>query len=270
MGGVAMTETFQITPEQAEAYEQLFVPALFAQWASPMVQIAQIGPGQQVLDVACGTGVAARAAADAVGDSGSVVGLDLNPAMLTVAARIRPDIEWREGDVAHLPFESERFDAVLCQSALFFFPDARSAIAEMARVLRPGGVLALQTYASVQDQPGFIELEAVVARYAPADALHLIETYWSQGDLSALTAMLEEAGLRVIETRTKLGTAMYGSVENLVETEIRGTPLADRLTEQQIEEILAESTSVLARFLTPDGLLAMPVRAHLVAGRRIG
>jgi hypothetical protein len=77
-------------------------------------------------------------------------------------------------------------------------------------------------------------------------------------------------GLQVIETRTKLGTAMYGSVENLVETEIRGTPLADRLTEQQIEQILAESTSVLGRFLTPDGLLAMPVRAHLVAARRIG
>lgn len=264
-----MTETFQITPEQAEAYEQLFVPALFAQWASPMVEIAQIAPGQHVLDVACGTGVAARAAADVVGDNGSVVGLDLNPAMLAVAARIRTDIEWREGDATRLPFEAARFDAVLCQSALFFFPDPRGAIAEMARVLRPGGVLAVQTYASVQDQPGFVELEGIVARFAPADAMHLVETYWSQGDLPALTATLEDAGLLVIETRTKLGTAMYGSVENLVETEIRGTPLVDRLTEQQIEQILDESRTTLGRYLTPDGLLAMPVRAHLVAGRRI-
>ena len=48
--GVAVTEAFQITPEQAEAYEQLFVPALFAQWASPLVDMAQIAPGQQVLD----------------------------------------------------------------------------------------------------------------------------------------------------------------------------------------------------------------------------
>jgi ubiquinone/menaquinone biosynthesis C-methylase UbiE len=265
-----MTETFQITPEQADAYEQLFVPALFAQWARPMVDIARVAPGQQVLDVGCGTGVAARASADVVGDNGSVVGVDLNPAMLEVAARLRPDIQWRQGDAADLPFESSRFDAVLCQSALFFFPDARGAVAEMARVLRPGGVLAVQTYASVNDQPAFFELEQIVARFAPADAMHLIQTYWSQGDLSALTATLEEAGLQVIETRTTLGTAAYGSVENLVETEIRGTPLADRLTEAQVEQILAESKEHLGRYLTSDGLLAMPIRAHLVAGRSAG
>ncbi|HEY9376438.1 MAG TPA: methyltransferase domain-containing protein, partial [Jiangellaceae bacterium] len=263
-----MTETFQITPEQAEAYEQLFVPALFAQWASPLVGIAQVVPGQHVLDVACGTGVAARAAADIVGDTGAVVGVDVNPAMLAVAARIRPDIQWLEGDAANLPFESGRFDAVLCQSALFFFPDVPAAIAEMARVLRPRGVLAIQTYASVEDQPGFRDLEAIAAKFAPADAMHLIETYWSQGDLSALSATLADAGLQVIETRTVLGTAMYGSVENLVETEIRGTPLVGRLTEDLIEQILAESKVTLDRFVTSDGLLAMPITAHLVAGRR--
>ncbi len=196
-------------------------------------------------------------------------GVDLNPAMLAVAARIRPDIQWLEGDVANLPFESGRFDAVLCQSALFFFPDVPGAIAEMARVLRPGRVLAIQTYASVEDQPGFRELEAIVAKFAPADAMHLIETYWSQGDLSVLSATLADAGLEVIEARTVLGTAMYGSVENLVETEIRGTPLVDRLTEDQIEQILADSKTTLDRFVTPHGLLAMPIYAHLVAARRI-
>ena len=85
-----MTETFDITREQAEAYEELFVPALFAQWAPLMIDIAHIEDGQRVLDVACGTGVVARAAADRVGRSGSVVGLDLNPAMLEVAAG--PDV----------------------------------------------------------------------------------------------------------------------------------------------------------------------------------
>ena len=100
-----MTETFDITREQAEAYEELFVPALFAQWAPLMIDIAHIEDGQRVLDVACGTGVVARAAADRVGRSGSVVGLDLNPAMLEVAAGTRRDIEWRQGDAANLPFE---------------------------------------------------------------------------------------------------------------------------------------------------------------------
>src|SRR3712207_4773290 len=102
-----MTETFRLTREQAAAHAALFVPALFAQWAPMLVDLAGVREGDRVLDVACGTGVAARTAADRVGSSGSVVGLDLNPAMLEVAARIRGDIEWREGDVSELPFEGE-------------------------------------------------------------------------------------------------------------------------------------------------------------------
>jgi ubiquinone/menaquinone biosynthesis C-methylase UbiE len=263
-----MTETFQITPEQAEAYENLFVPALFAQWVQPLLDIAEVEADAAVLDVACGTGVAARAAADLVGDGGSVVGLDLNPAMLAVAARLRPDIEWREGDVADLPFDASSFDAVLCQSALFFFPDVPAATHEMARVLRPGGVVAIQTYASVDDQPGFSELERVVARVAPSDAVHMIETYWSQGDLPALVEQLEKAGLDVVETRTKLGTAMYASVESMVEIEVKGTPLVDLLSDEEVDQILTESKHLLERYRTPEGKLAMPIRAHFVAGRK--
>jgi ubiquinone/menaquinone biosynthesis C-methylase UbiE len=263
-----MTETFQITREQAEAYEKLFVPALFAQWAPLLIDIAKIEKGKRVLDVACGTGIVARAAADRVGPSGSVVGLDLNPAMLDVAAGTRTDIEWRQGDAANLPFGENEFDAVLCQSALFFFPDVDAAMAEMTRVVRPGGAVAVQTYASLDDQPGFLELDTVVRRIAAGDALQLMDTYWSQGDLSLLGKTFSQAGLNVIETRTTLGTAMYGSVENLIETEVKGTPLADWLSDDQVAQILAESTDILAKFLTPAGRLEMPIRAHLVMGRK--
>jgi SAM-dependent methyltransferase len=266
--GGTVTETFQITREQAEAYEELFVPALFAQWAPLMIDIARIEDGQRVLDVACGTGVVARAAADRVGHTGSVVGLDLNPAMLEVAAGIRSDIEWRQGDAANLPFRDSEFDAVLCQSALFFFPDVAAAVAEMARVVRSDGAVAVQTYASLDDQPGFLELDAVVRPIAAADALQLLDTYWSQGDLSILCKTLSQAGLDIVETRTTLGTAMYGSVENLIEIEVKGTPLADRLSDDQISQILAESTDVFTKFLTPAGKLGMPIRAHLVMGRK--
>jgi ubiquinone/menaquinone biosynthesis C-methylase UbiE len=266
--GGTVTETFQITREQAEAYEELFVPALFAQWAPLMIDIARIQEGQRVLDVACGTGVVSRAAADRVGRTGSVVGLDLNPAMLEVAGGIRSDIEWRQGDAANLPFGDSEFDAVLCQSALFFFPDVDAAVAEMVRVVRPDGAVAVQTYASLNDQPGFLELDAVVRRIAAADALQLLDTYWSQGDLPILCKTLSRAGLDIVETRTTLGTAMYGSVENLIETEVKGTPLADRLSDNQIAQILTESTDIFAKLLTPAGVLQMPIRAHLAMGRK--
>ena len=67
-------------------------------------------PGQRVLDVACGTGIVARTAADLVAPDGTVVGVDLNEAMLTVARRVRPDIEFHQGNADALPFADETFD----------------------------------------------------------------------------------------------------------------------------------------------------------------
>ena len=62
--GHMASETFQISADQAEAYEERFVPALFRQWVEPVLQAATVGPGDRLLDVACGTGVVARTAAE--------------------------------------------------------------------------------------------------------------------------------------------------------------------------------------------------------------
>ena len=148
-------ETFQLSVEAAEVYEARFVPAIFGEWAPHLVEAAGVAPGQAVLDVACGTGVVARTAADRMGGRGRVVGLDLNEGMLAVAGRLRPDIEWRQGDAAALPFEARCFDAVLCQAALMFFPDRAGALREMARVATPGGTLAVQVWDRLEAQEGF-------------------------------------------------------------------------------------------------------------------
>ncbi len=261
-----MTETFQITLEQAEAYEELFVPALFAQWAPMMVDLAGLDTGHRVLDVGCGTGVASKAAMDRVGPTGSVVGLDLNPAMLEVASRTRADIEWRHGDAAELPWADAAFDAVLCQSAVFFFPDVDAAVFEMARVVEQGRRVVIQSYAALADQPGFQELDAVVRRIAPGDAVELMDIYWSQGDLTRLGLTVTRAGLELVESRTVLGTVLYGSVENMIEVEVKGTPLVDRISDAQIERILSEAEDLFSGYLDSEGRLAMPIRALFVAG----
>lgn len=88
--------------EAAQAYEALFVPALFEQWTPIVAELAQIRPGERVLDVACGTGVLARHAAQRVGPGGQVVGLDPNPGMLAVARQHAPAIEWRQPERVEL------------------------------------------------------------------------------------------------------------------------------------------------------------------------
>ena len=72
------SERGQVSGNAAEVYEEFFLPALFQEWAGRVADAAKLRPGQRVLDVACGTGVLARAVAGRVGKTGAVVGLDLN------------------------------------------------------------------------------------------------------------------------------------------------------------------------------------------------
>ena len=263
-----MTEAFQLNRGQAQAYDDLFVPALFAQWAPQLVDCARVRPGQSVLDVACGTGVVSRAARDVVGPGGRVVGVDLNPAMLEVARNVRPDLEWARGDAEDLPFADAEFDVALCQSALFFFADPGRAVAEMARVVVPGGVVALQTYAPLAEQPAYGPFVELVAEHAGPEARILLGTYWSQGDIDDLLRVTSAAGLSLLESRSSLGVAIFPSAAAVAHTEIQATPLAERIAPETYASIVADTEELLGTYADASGLVHLPIRATLVAGRK--
>src|SRR5215208_5387475 len=109
-------QEWQLEESSAEAYERYLVPLLFAPGAEYLVELAALGPGERVLDVAYGTGIVARRAAPRVGSGGTVVGLDLNESMLKVARKVssdvRPAIEWQQGDATDMPFPDATFDVV--------------------------------------------------------------------------------------------------------------------------------------------------------------
>jgi ubiquinone/menaquinone biosynthesis C-methylase UbiE len=111
-------------------------------WAPQVIGLAALAAGERVLDVACGTGVVARLAAEHVGADGRAVGFDLNPGMLTVARSlpvVGVPIGWVQATAGRLPFPDGSFEVVCCQLGLQFFPDRAAALAEMARVLVAGG-----------------------------------------------------------------------------------------------------------------------------------
>ena len=262
-------ESFQIPIEAAELYESAFVPAFFAQWAPVLCEVAGVGPGRSVLDVACGTGIVARTAADLVGPTGSVDGVDLNDAMLHVARRVRPDLRWHCGDVGELPFPDDAFDAVLCQMAMMFFPDRARAVAEMARVSRGSGTVALLVPSGLDAQPAFRPFVDLAAGIAGPEARSLLATYFVCGDVDTLTALLESAGLRVNETRTVAGTYRAPSVDAAVTTEVESTPLVDRIDDDAYSRLRAGAHEVFAPFTEADGSLAAPFECLAVAaGRR--
>ncbi|MGH8923089.1 MAG: methyltransferase domain-containing protein [Acidimicrobiia bacterium] len=260
-------ETFQISAEQAEYYESKFVPAIFGEWAPHLVEAGSVSPGQIVLDVACGTGVVARAASERVGNEGRVVGLDLNEAMLGVARRLRPDLEWRQGDAAELPFADGSFDVVLCQAAMMFFPDVGQALREMARVVKARGTVAVQVFGSLESQPGYGPFVTVATRHGGPEAINLLNTYWRLGNLDELIALIESAGLSVTGTRTLEGSARFDSIDEFVAVEVKSTPLIEMITDEVYDQIVEESRRALQSFATEAGTAKIPIVGHLLTAR---
>jgi SAM-dependent methyltransferase len=261
------SESFQIPLEAAETYEAAFVPALFAQWAPVLCDAAGVTAGQRVLDVACGTGIVARTAAERVG-AANVIGVDLNDAMLAVARRVRPDIDWRRGDVSALPLEDGSVDAVLSQMALMFFGDRVGALREMARVAASGGTVGVLVPSSLDAQPAYGPFVEMVARHAGREARSLLGTYFACGGVPDLVAWFEGAGLPAPTVDTRLGTARFPSVDALVATEVDSTPLGERISADVRAKIHDGAGEALAPFRTADGRLEAPFEVHVVTARR--
>ncbi len=262
-----MSETFQIPIEAARAYEERFVPAIFAEWAPRALAAADVGPTTRLLDVACGTGIVARTALDLVGAGGHLVGVDLNESMLTVARSVEPGIDWRRGDVGDLPFDDESFDAVVCQMAMMFFPDRPGAFMEMRRVLTPGGRLGVVVPASLDLQPAYRVFVDVAVAHAGHEAEALLGAYWSCGDLDALASEAAASGLAITDRATIEGTARFDSPDDFVATEIAGSPLAERIDDATADRIATDVRTGLADHQSADGF-TIPLVCHVLTAAR--
>jgi len=270
------TERFDIPIEVAEIYEEQFVPALFAEWAPIILDAAGLDEDAaladrvRLLDVACGTGIVARTARQRFGTGLDIAGVDLNPAMLTVARRHAADIDWHEGDVADLPFEAAAFDVAVSQMAAMFFLDRRRAVAEMARVVRPGGRLAWVVPSSLDEQPAYRPFVDIAVANTDDGARALLGTYWNCGDRDAFAADLTAAGLVDLGSRTRAGTARFASPAGLVDTEIDATPLSERIDAEVRARIAAEVTEALSEYVRPGQPFEIPIVCNVVSATKPG
>jgi ubiquinone/menaquinone biosynthesis C-methylase UbiE len=125
---------------------------------------AHVGRGTRLLDVGCGSGLALLIARDRGADVG---GIDISPGLLGIARERLPDADLREGDMEILPFGDAAFDAVVGINAFQFAGDPRRALAEAARVLRPGGRLVASLFAAPERSQGTVVHEAMSALIPP-------------------------------------------------------------------------------------------------------
>ncbi len=250
-----------------EMYEQALVGPLFRPWVEPVLDAVGLAPGDRVLDVACGTGIVARLARERLGDAGRVVGVDLNPGMLTVARRVAPALEWREGDAGALPLgEDERFDVVICQQGLQFFPDRLAAARQWRRALAVGGRVAVSTWRPDDEIPLFRALRRVAERHVGP----IVDRRHSFGETGPLEALLREAGFRQVRSSTLSRTIRFsdGAVfVHLNATALVGMSAASRDTTDEergrlVAAIVRDSPEVLPPYVEAGGL-AFEVSANL-------
>lgn len=249
----------------AEIYDAEFVPALFGSFADIVAATAGIAPGEQVLDVACGTGVLACAAARRVGEHGVVTGLDANPEMLAVARRKPEPVEWVHARAEALPFAAASFDAVVSQFALMFFEDRAGALREMQRVLRRPGRLAVAVCGAVEDSPGYGALAALLDRLFGKPTSDAFRAPFALGDHDALRALARQAGLADARVTSRTATVRFPSVDALVAAEHACVwTLGGMLDDAQFERLRAAARPVLAPFVQPDGSVAFGMPAPLL------
>ncbi len=254
----------------AKTYDDLRVPLIFLPWAQLLVAAVGLAKGDHVLDIATGPGTVARVAAARVGATGRVVGVDISPAMLSVArakppARGAAPIEYVEASASQLGVPSGSFHVALCQQGLQFFPDRPAALREMRRALRPDGRLGLAVWVSTLERNAWEVLGAAFRQIGRADLTELTLVPYRTPDREELARLLAEAGFQEVRVRAHtLPLVFEGGCAQVIALS-KGTPLGPPISAMPAAELrrLHDALSEQSRDLMRDGKINTQMTANL-------
>ncbi len=242
-----------------------------------LVADARLRQGHAVLDVGSGTGYPAILAAQTVGASGSVTGIDLAGEMLAVAQRKAKrlgllNVTFRTGDATTLPFETASFDAVISRFCLMFLPDVPKASTEIARVLKPNRWFAVMVWTSPERNPriglSMAAMKQVFDLPPPDPTAPGIFRLAKPGELAG---MLQEAGLVDITEQEFLAEWSYESPEHYYSTMMEiAAPVQNLMAgcsdsqRQEVKRLIIEAASAYRQ----DDRITFPIAVRVVAGRK--
>ncbi len=191
----------------------------WARYGERTIERLHLKPGATVLDVACGTGASALPAAVAVGPSGRVIGVDLAEKLLTLARqktrrRGLANVKFRQADMTMLGYPDETFDAVVCVFGIFFVKDMEALAAELWRMVKPGGQLAITTWGPRLFAPMYEKWNDTV-RGLRADLVTDFNPWDRITTPDALQRLFVDAGIPDAEVRPEAGSQLLDEPDDV-------------------------------------------------------
>jgi ubiquinone/menaquinone biosynthesis C-methylase UbiE len=182
------------------------------------VECLALATGAKVLDVGCGTGASALPAAQAVGPSGFVTGVDLSARLLDRArakakARGLSNVEFRLADMTSLGYPDDHFDTVVSVFSIFFVPDMEGLVHELWRMVRPGGKLAVTTWGPRIFEPAYSRWQKMIKQERP-DLYSAFNPWDRITDPESVRRLLQDGGAANIEVAAEDGNQMLRSAED--------------------------------------------------------
>jgi ubiquinone/menaquinone biosynthesis C-methylase UbiE len=267
---MTISTQWQLARDSAERYQTVLTPTILGPFAQALVEFAAPQMGEWIVDVGCGTGAAARCAAEAAGRTGKVAGVDVNANMIDVARSLPvvggAPIEWHVTQATDLPLDDQSVDVVLCAQTLQFLPEKQPSLAEMQRVVKSSGRVVVSLWTAIEDNPYFYTLVETIARYVGPDTVLGLKSAFTLTDTDEIHSLIQESGFGHIEMQvTQLDLPMPKLTE-FVPRHIQATPMAtgfnqaSKATQQTVIQEVAEKLNQYVK----DGRTQIPFRSHMI------
>ena len=245
-----------------------------------LIELAEIKPGQRVLDVATGIGEPSITAAKVVGTSGHVLATDISRQMLAVAKeratflRLQDIIEFKETDAKNLDLANSSFDAALCRWGLMLFPNLDTAIGKIYSSLVPGGRFAAAVWAEATKVPIINLATRIIGSEVQMSVPPLgVPNPFSLADTNKLENSLARAGFRDIHIDTVIVTFEFESGGDYCRycqaVSASAHTALSKVTEERKEDVWRKVAQEAARnYGTANGLVKMDNESICIVGRR--
>jgi len=218
-----------------DLYDRYLGPTLFEPYAIDIGRRVADCAGDAVLEMACGTGIVTRELRTHLKHTVALTATDINPGMLDYARRKLKDVKginWRQADIANLPFPDASFKLAACQFGLMFVPDKDRAFREMRRVLVNGGMLVVSVWDRMEANPWGVAVHTTIETLFPDNPPQFFKTPFNFADADVLRTLLHANGFDQITIQPVSMECRSNSARSLAIGMIEGAPILAEIQER--------------------------------------